>query len=193
MSTKVNSHQVDPWHTSFRWLIWYLTIESTAVQDKLTADSGQFREKTRSSRDHSLIRSPQTFALSGCWTSEGFTMTKPSSPSILIADDDPQFLRIMEHHIRSWSYRVDCVTDKGQMLRHLAHQRPDLMLMDIRFGEHDGIEVLRQVLADHDGLRVAMLTAFGSIDNAIAAIKIGAIDYLDRSSAKGSRPANSAP
>jgi two-component system response regulator HydG len=107
-------------------------------------------------------------------------MTKPSTPSILIADDDPQFLRIMEHHIRGWSYRVDCVTDKGQMLRHLAHQRPDLMLMDIRFGEHDGIEVLRQVLADHDGLRVAMLTAFGSIDNAIAAIKIGAIDYLTK-------------
>jgi DNA-binding NtrC family response regulator len=107
-------------------------------------------------------------------------MTKQSCPSILVADDDPQFLKIIEHHIKSWSYRVDCVTDKGQMLRHLAHQRPDLMLMDIRFGEHDGIEVLRQVLADHSGLRVAMLTAFGTIDNAIAAIKIGAIDYLTK-------------
>jgi DNA-binding NtrC family response regulator len=97
-----------------------------------------------------------------------------------VADDDPQFLRIIEHHIRSWSYRVDCVTDKGQLLRHLSRERPDLMLMDVRFGEHDGIEVLRQILGDHEGLRVAMLTAFGSIDNAIAATKMGAIDYLTK-------------
>ncbi len=65
-------------------------------------------------------------------------------------------------------------------MHHLSCRRPDLMLMDVRFGEHDGIEILRQVLADHDGLKVAMLTAFGSIDSAISATKLGAIDYLTK-------------
>ena len=107
-------------------------------------------------------------------------MSKPTAPLILIADDDPQFLRLMEHHLHAWSYRVDAATDKGQLLRKLAGAVPDLLLMDVRFGEHDGVEVLRQVLAERPALRVAMLTAFGSIDNAIAAIKLGAVDYLTK-------------
>ncbi len=107
-------------------------------------------------------------------------MSMPTGPSILVADDDPQFLKIMEHHIRGWSYRVQVASDKEQLLRLLAGGAPDLLLMDVRFGEHDGIEVLRQVLAEHPALKVAMLTAFGSIDNAIAAIKLGAIDYLTK-------------
>ena len=104
----------------------------------------------------------------------------PSSPSIFVADDDPQFLKIIEHHIRSWSVRVSCVSDKSHLLRELAERRPELMLLDVRFGEHDGLEILHQVLSAYSDLRVVMLTAFGSIDNAISAMKLGAIDYLTK-------------
>jgi two-component system, NtrC family, response regulator HydG len=102
------------------------------------------------------------------------------SPLILVADDDPHFLKIIGHHLRSFSYRVDCVEDKGQLLRHLDGGRPDLLLLDVRFGDHDGLEVLRQVLDRNQTLSVAMLTAFGSIESAISAIKVGAIDYLTK-------------
>ncbi len=102
------------------------------------------------------------------------------APSILIADDDPQFARILGHHLKSWSYRVECAEDKGTLYRLLDRGRPDLILLDVRFGDHDGLEILRQLL-DHDpGLSVAMLTAFGSIESAISAIKVGAIDFLTK-------------
>lgn len=107
-------------------------------------------------------------------------MIKTTIPGVLVADDDPQFLRLVEHYLRAWAHRVETVTDREQLLRKLAVERPGVLLLDVRFGEHDGVEVLRQVLAECPGLKVVMLTAFGSIDNATAAIKMGAIDYLTK-------------
>ena len=107
-------------------------------------------------------------------------MNKPQSPLILVADDDPAFLQIIGHHLRSWSYRVECATDKGRVFHWLATIQPDLLLMDVRFGDHDGLEVLRQVLGEYPQLKVLMLTAFGSIDNAISAMRFGAVDYLTK-------------
>lgn len=107
-------------------------------------------------------------------------MSQTPFPGVLVADDDPQFLRLVSYHLSSWAHRVDTVTDKGQLLRKLAAERPGLLLLDVRFGEHDGVEILRQVLAECPGLKVVMLTAFGSIDNATTAIKLGAIDYLTK-------------
>ncbi len=103
-----------------------------------------------------------------------------SKSSVLVADDDPDFLKVIEHHIRTWSFRVDVVRDKSQLLRRLAESRPELLLLDVRFGEHDGIEILRQILGEHRDVNVVMLTAFGSIDNDISAMKLGAIDYLTK-------------
>jgi DNA-binding NtrC family response regulator len=107
-------------------------------------------------------------------------MSKLTSPLILVADDDPQFLRIMEHRLRGWSYRVECATSKARLLEQLATFPVDLLLLDVRFGEHDGVEVLRQIKSDYPDVRVTMLTAFGSIDNAVTAIKFGAIEYLTK-------------
>jgi two-component system, NtrC family, response regulator HydG len=104
----------------------------------------------------------------------------PADPSILIADDDPQFLRIIEHHLRSWGWQVTCAQTKSQLLYQLSLLPPGLLLLDVHFGEYDGLEILREVLAEQSDLKVVILTAFGSIDNAIAAIRFGAIDYLTK-------------
>jgi two-component system, NtrC family, response regulator HydG len=100
--------------------------------------------------------------------------------SILVADDDPQFLGIIEHHIRGWGWRVESVLDKASLLRRLASGSPGLLLMDVRFGEHDGLEVLQQIRRQYTGLKVVLLTAFGSIENAVAAVRLGAVDYLTK-------------
>jgi two-component system, NtrC family, response regulator HydG len=107
-------------------------------------------------------------------------MPKVNSATVLIADDDPQFLRVMEHHLKSWSYRVQSVGDKGSLLERLQASPPAVLLLDVHFGEHDGVEVLRQIQADHPGVRAVMLTAYGSIDDAISAMRFGAIDYLTK-------------
>jgi len=103
-----------------------------------------------------------------------------SAGGVLIADDDPHFLRLLEHHLRSWSHSVRTASDRDGLLRGLRTARPELVLLDVRFGDHDGVDMLREIAAEHPGLRVVMLTAFGSIDDATRAMKHGAIDYLTK-------------
>ncbi len=103
-----------------------------------------------------------------------------SSPSIIVADDDREFLKVLEHHLHGWSFQVHCVLDKGELFRRLAECRPQLMLLDVQFGQHDGLEILRQVLGEYGDLKVVMQTAYGSIDSAISAMKLGAVDYLTK-------------
>jgi DNA-binding NtrC family response regulator len=99
---------------------------------------------------------------------------------ILVADDDADFLKLMTYHLSRWGYRPSCAADKPTLLRLLEQDRPDLVLMDVRFGEHDGVEILRSLRPGFPGLGVVMLTAFGSIDSAVSAIRIGARDYITK-------------
>src|SRR5207247_464619 len=59
-------------------------------------------------------------------------------------------------------------------------ERPQLLLLDLRFGEHDGVELLTQLHADHPEMAVVLMTAHGSIDSAVTAMKRGAFDYLTK-------------
>jgi len=99
---------------------------------------------------------------------------------VVVADDDPDFLRIVERLLVSWGHGVVSAIDKESLLRCLDGCAPALVLLDVRFGDHDGLEVLRQLHEASPHLRVVMLTAFGSIDSATSAIKLGAFDYLTK-------------
>lgn len=107
-------------------------------------------------------------------------MSKSLPATVLLADDDPHFLRLMEQHLRSWAYQVQTVSDKASIFERLSEKTPAVLLLDVRFGPHDGLEILQQIKAEHPALQVVMLTAFGSIESAIAAMKFGATDYLTK-------------
>ena len=104
--------------------------------------------------------------------------TKP--PPILVADDDPNVLKVLEYHLKSWGCRCVTASDKSQLYRAIHQELPAVLLLDVRFGEHDGVEVLRGLLDEHPTLVIIMMTAFGTIDSAVAAIKFGAYDYLTK-------------
>ena len=101
-------------------------------------------------------------------------------PPILVADDDPSVLRWLEYHLKGWGCRCVTASDKQQLYRAIDQELPAVLLLDVRFGEHDGVEVLRALLEKNPSLIVIMMTAFGSIDSAVAAIKFGAYDYLTK-------------
>jgi DNA-binding NtrC family response regulator len=107
-------------------------------------------------------------------------MSKVPTATVLIADDDPHFLGVMERHLRSWSYPVLAVSDKATIFERLDANPPAVLILDVRLGPHDGLEILRQIQAEHPAVQVVMMTAFGSIESAIAAMKFGAIDYLTK-------------
>lgn len=101
-------------------------------------------------------------------------------PPIVVADDDELVLLMMEQHLRQWEHRPVLAPNKARLLEILDQERAALVLMDIRFGSHDGVEIMRELLQRDPDLIVVIMTAFGTIDNAVAAIKLGAYDFLTK-------------
>ncbi len=107
-------------------------------------------------------------------------MAGPKNPLVLIADDDPDVLRVMRYHLEGWGCRTASAEQKSELQKLLSQEVPTLLLLDIRFGEHDGVEILQDLLRQFPDLFVVMMTAFGSINSAVTAIKLGARDYLTK-------------
>src|SRR2546428_3665704 len=100
-------------------------------------------------------------------------------PVVLVVDDDPgvrkSFRLILEDH-----YDVLDVPDGPQALDIVRSAQVDLVLLDIRLPGMDGIEVLERIKALDEGVEVILVTAVKTVRTAVAAMKLGAFDYLTK-------------
>ncbi len=102
------------------------------------------------------------------------------SPRILIVDDDRGHLTMLSTLVSSLGYRVDTAMD-GQAAVDAVGQGPyDLILMDVRMAPMDGITALKKIQAVNPAIPVLIMTAYSSVDRAVAAMKLGAKDYLTK-------------
>ncbi|HSE95831.1 MAG TPA: response regulator, partial [Methylomirabilota bacterium] len=100
--------------------------------------------------------------------------------TLLVADDDPVARDLLTEVLVRDGYRVRTAADGETCLQVATGEPVDLALVDLRMPGLDGLAVLRRLSAIQPGLRVVILTAFGSIDTAIEAIRAGAYDYLSK-------------
>jgi len=98
-------------------------------------------------------------------------------PTILIADDEEKTRRILKINLQD-AYRVLLAQDGAEALANLEREKVHLVLTDVRMPGMDGIELLKQIKKSHPFLPVIIMTAFGAIENAVQAIKMGAHDYI---------------
>src|SRR6185436_11930892 len=77
-------------------------------------------------------------------------------------------------------YGTTVAVSAAQARAALAKSRPDLILLDQRLGDDDGVEVLREAHAADPDLPIIVMTAYGSVDTAVAAMKAGARDYIQK-------------
>ncbi len=101
---------------------------------------------------------------------------------ILIVDDEPNVRLMLETALVSVGYAVTAASD-GQGALDMLSQRGsdhDLVLLDLLMPRMDGMELLRQLRSRGIGIPVVILTAHGSIPEAVAAMKLGAIDFLTK-------------
>ena len=101
---------------------------------------------------------------------------------VLIVDDEPNVRLMLETTLSSVGYDVTAVGDGQSALDRLSCKRPDydLVLLDLLMPRMDGMELLRQLRALGDVIPVVILTAHGSIPEAVEAMKLGAIDFLTK-------------
>ena len=99
---------------------------------------------------------------------------------LLVVDDDPDLLRLLSLRLRSNGYRVTTADSAEAALSRVAVERPDLVLSDVRLPGRDGLALLDELRAHHPALPVILLTAHGTIPDAVAATARGVFGYLTK-------------
>jgi two-component system response regulator GlrR len=99
---------------------------------------------------------------------------------LLVVDDDPGLLRLLTIRLRAENYEVDAVESAAAALAALGRVRPDLVITDLRMDQMDGIGLLKEIQSRAPGLRVIILTAHGTIPDAVQATQSGAFAFLTK-------------
>jgi two-component system nitrogen regulation response regulator GlnG len=97
---------------------------------------------------------------------------------VLVADDEPSIRFVLQETLEALGHQVVAVEDGDQALRELAKDEFDLAFLDIRMPGLTGIEVLQQTRASGAEVAIVIITAQNLLENAVEAMKSGALDYL---------------
>jgi two-component system response regulator PilR (NtrC family) len=99
---------------------------------------------------------------------------------VLVVDDEPDIRELLELTLVKMGLEVASVGSIAEAKAHLRDERYDLCLTDMRLADGEGLELVRHIAALGADLPVAVITAFGSAENAVAALKAGAFDYVSK-------------
>jgi DNA-binding NtrC family response regulator len=99
---------------------------------------------------------------------------------VLLVDDDASLLEVLSFTLREDGHEVRAYSDGRKALAHFADESPDVVITDLKMPGLDGLAVLERVRETDPSVPVIILTAFGSIEDAVEAMKRGAHDYLTK-------------
>jgi|GEM_PF-6244082 len=98
---------------------------------------------------------------------------------VILADDDEQFGRAAIHRMKLKGVSMRQALTPFELFRMMSETPgPDAVLVDMAYGDHDGMDVVRQIREERPELPVLVLTSARSIDKAVAAMKLGCRDFL---------------
>ncbi|HSO80001.1 MAG TPA: response regulator, partial [Chromatiaceae bacterium] len=103
-----------------------------------------------------------------------------TSARALVVDDEEDILELLRITLARMGIDCRAAPDLAAARRLLATETFDLCLTDMRLPDGDGIDLVRQIASQFPQLPVAMITAHGSMDSAVAAMKAGAFDFVSK-------------
>ncbi len=106
--------------------------------------------------------------------------TTPPRPSVLVVDDDPDLLRLMQIRLAAAGYAVTVAESAERALAQLAVARPRVVVTDLRMSGMDGMALFESIQDQNPALPVIILTAHGTIPDAVSAVKSGVFGYLTK-------------
>lgn len=99
-------------------------------------------------------------------------------PLILLADDDHEMRYALSETLIRCGYTIDTASGGNEAIEKFSSKKFDMVITDIRMGQTDGINVLSEIKRQSPNTPIVLMTAYGTIDNAVKAMKLGAFDYL---------------
>ncbi|MBI3048915.1 MAG: sigma-54-dependent Fis family transcriptional regulator [Acidobacteria bacterium] len=106
-------------------------------------------------------------------------MTTPHD-RVLIVEDDPTTRAGLTELVRTWGFATEAAADGEEALQRITDFRPSIIISDLVMPRMDGLELLRAVRQEGSDVTVVILTAQGTVETAVEAIKQGAYDYLTK-------------
>jgi two-component system response regulator PilR (NtrC family) len=110
--------------------------------------------------------------------------TTPSSAqrpgNILVIDDEPDLRTLYELTLLREGYRVEAAGSVSEAWQHLEAAQFDAVITDMRLPDGQGMEIIQRIQKNHRSERCVVMTAYGSAENAVEALKAGAFDYLTK-------------
>ena len=101
-------------------------------------------------------------------------------PRILIVDDEKKMRRILQIILKDQGYKIDLAQDGNEAWQHFQRTSYDLVITDLKMPGRDGMELLRLINKKNSDVPVIVITAYGSVESAVKAIKAGAFDYITK-------------
>ncbi|MBM4136855.1 MAG: sigma-54-dependent Fis family transcriptional regulator [Nitrospira sp.] len=100
--------------------------------------------------------------------------------TILVIEDKESMAEMLKQTLESEGYKVICARDGREGIKRLKENRIDLVLTDLRLPEKSGIDILKVSKEENQIMPVIVMTAYGSIEEAVAAMKSGAFDFITK-------------
>ncbi len=107
-------------------------------------------------------------------------MSTPSGDHVLVVDDDPNMARLLVRHLARTGYRVTSADSGTTALEQLAAGDVDVILSDVHMPGLDGVGLVEEIRQRGLGVPIILMTAFGTIDKAVDAMRHGAFDYISK-------------
>jgi len=104
----------------------------------------------------------------------------PAKEQILVVDDEANLRRVLSAQLSRDGYEVHTAADGAEGVAFLKEHHVDLVVTDLRMPKLGGMDLLRSALREDPTLPVVILTAHGTVDNAVEALKTGAFDYISK-------------
>lgn len=107
-------------------------------------------------------------------------MSQNDKPYVLVVDDEPTIRELIQDILEDEGYRIATAADGHSAREFIAEQSPQLVLLDIWMPDVDGITLLREFKQKDPHLTVIMMSGHGTIETAVEATRLGAIDFIEK-------------
>ncbi len=103
-----------------------------------------------------------------------------NTEKILLVDDEEEFISVLAERMQARGVKVDAVTSGADAIERAKETFYDAVILDMAMPGMDGIETLKHLLAVNPDLQVIFLTGKATLEKAVEAVKLGALDFLEK-------------
>ena len=107
-------------------------------------------------------------------------MNSGEEVKVLLVDDEPHFVKLLAERLAGRGFNVETAGGGSEAIERAQEEPYDAIVLDLLMPEMDGLETLKQLKEINPDLQVILLTGHGTIDKGVEAIKLGAMDFVEK-------------